>query len=179
MLGELAPAGATPAHKSRTATETTLIAEHPGLMRIRSLRAANGTVGADHARHRRASPQSGEHGPSPPTAVVAAFGKPVRQGVGEVRRVREVTFLEVGRRDLHAEVARAILTGAEVAEQRQERSHLAALVSEMDAVDEDPVPLRPKPLDRLEVVLPVAAADHECGKAPLVEHPGPDLRFQE
>src|SRR3954447_22205309 len=74
MLGELAPAGATPAHKSRTATETTLIAEHPGLMRIRSLRAANGTVGTDHARHRRASPQSGEHGPSAPTAVVAASG---------------------------------------------------------------------------------------------------------
>ena len=46
--------------------------------------------------------------------------------------------LNVGRRDLHAEVALAILTGAEVAQQRGQGVDLATLVTEMDPVGEAP-----------------------------------------
>src|SRR3954466_14319714 len=69
--------------------------------------------------------------------------------------------LQVGRRDPHARAALPVLTGTEVAEQRQQRPHLAALVSEMDVVEEVAAPPRPEPPHRLEVVLPVPAADHE------------------
>jgi hypothetical protein len=69
-----------------------------------------------------------------------------------------VVVLEVGRRDFDPEVSLAVLTGPEVAQQRQQGADLASLVAEVNPVGENTAAFRAEPADRLEVVLPVPPA---------------------
>src|SRR2546430_10910817 len=83
-----------------------------------------------------------------------AVGEPVRECPCRL----QVVVLDVGRRDLDPEVALAVLTGPEVAQQRQQGAHLASLVAEVNAVGEDSAVLGAESADGLEVVFPVPAA---------------------
>jgi hypothetical protein len=78
--------------------------------------------------------------------------------VGEFPCFPQVVVLDVGRRDLDPEVMVAVLTRPEVAQQRQQRAGLAALVAEVDAVGEGTAAPGAEPADRLEVVFPVPAS---------------------
>ena len=63
--------------------------------------------------------------------------KAIRQPVRKRSRLLQVVRLNIGRRDLYAEVAVAILTRAEIAAKRKQRPHLASFVAKMDAAGED------------------------------------------
>ena len=71
--------------------------------------------------------------------------------------------LEVGRRDLHAEVAVVVLARPEVADQREQRTDLPSEVLEVDRVDRGCAMLLCELLHGLDVVLPVPTTDHERG----------------
>src|SRR3954452_7584259 len=90
-----------------------------------------------------------------------------------------VVALQICRRDLHAEVALAILAFAEVAEERQKRSDLAAGEREVDAVDVLAALVRAELPHRSQVEAPVPSADHEGGEARAIEKPRRRLGLQE
>ena len=94
----------------------------------------------------------------------AAGQKLVRQPVRECPCRVQVVVLEVGRRDLDAEVSVPVFARPEVAEQRQQGAHLAALVAEVDAIGEDAAALGPEPAHGLQVVTPVPAATDGSGE---------------
>src|SRR5436189_4658794 len=84
----------------------------------------------------------------------------VRQLVCELLGLIAEVRLEIGRRYLDPERALAHLALAEVAEQRQQRADLAALVGEMDPVDVL-APLTGAELsDLFQVDAPISAADN-------------------
>src|SRR3954453_18740226 len=96
--------------------------------------------------------------------------KPVRQLAREDAGLREVVLLEVGPRDLHAQEAIAVLARAEIADQRQQRAHLAAVIGKVDAVDEPTAVLGAQPPARLQVVLPIATTRDERGEAAAAQY---------
>src|SRR5436190_5146376 len=89
---------------------------------------------------------------------------------GETACLLEVVVLQIRRRDLQSQVLLAVLTRPEVADQREQRPHLAALVPEVDAVDPGAPAFDALPPHRLEVVFPVAAARHGAREGLPVEH---------
>jgi hypothetical protein len=82
----------------------------------------------------------------------------VGQSVGEFPCRFQVVVLEVGRRDFDPEVSLAVLARPQVAQQGQQRAHLATLIAEVDAIGEGTAVLGAEPADRLEIVFPVPAA---------------------
>src|SRR3954469_24897132 len=103
----------------------------------------------------------------------------IRQLGRERAGLLAVVGLQVGRRDLHAEVALAVLAFAEVAEERQQRSDLAAGEREVDAADVLAALFGGELPHRSQVEAPVPSADHEGGEAPAIEKPRRRLGLQE
>src|SRR3954451_11616468 len=98
--------------------------------------------------------------------------KPVRQLTREGPGLREGGLLQVGPRDLHAQETLAVLARAEIADQGQQRPHLAAVIPEVDAAHERAAMLGAHSRDRLQVVLPVATTCHERGETAAAQYLG-------
>src|SRR5258708_4816167 len=76
----------------------------------------------------------------------------------------QVVLLEIGRRDLDAEVALAVGAGPEIAQERKQGADLAALVTEVDAAGESSAVLGGESPHGFQVVAPVPAAAHSDGE---------------
>src|SRR3954466_3621186 len=98
--------------------------------------------------------------------------KPVRQLAREGTGLPEVVLLQVGPRNLQSQEAIAVLARAEIADQRQQRPHLAAVIPEVDAAEEHAAMLGAHSRDRLQVVLPIATTCHERGETAGPPSPG-------
>src|SRR3954452_19119406 len=87
----------------------------------------------------------------------------VRQALGERPRLRQVMVLQVGARNSYAGEALSVIARAEIAEQRQERTHLPTVVPKVNAADVRPATGCPQSLHRLEIVPPVTpTTDRRC-----------------
>src|SRR3954447_10821965 len=119
-----------------------------------------------------------------PSGVIGFPGSRTRRGRGDARRdgaealcqvgrerpgLFAVVGLEVGRRDLQAEVACAVLACTEVAEEREQRSDLTAGERKVDGADVFAALLGAELPDGPQVDAPVTSADHVGGEARAVE----------
>jgi hypothetical protein len=103
----------------------------------------------------------------------------IRQLVAERPSLLDIVRLQVGRGYPHPEVALAVFSLTEVADKRQERPDLTAGESEMNAVDLFATLFGSELPHRLQVVAPIAPADHEGGEALPIEKPPCQLGLHE
>src|ERR1700749_3585990 len=95
----------------------------------------------------------------------------MRQPGREHSSLLEIVRLEVCGGDLHAQIPLAVLTLAEIADQRQKRPNLPAGEREMDAIDILAAPLDPELPNPPQVETPVPTTNHKRRKARLAQDP--------